>query len=80
MLQLLDSLKKVQKESRHDFESHIFFDGAVKYSDPTDCVPTDFVLQLVALVQETFGKLLYSLSSLTLIPLLFCCPEECVSF
>ena len=75
MLQLLESLKKVQKESRHVFESHIFFDGAVK-----DRNPTDFVLQLVALVQETFGKLLYSLSSLTLIPLLFCCPEECVSF
>ena len=75
MLQLLDSLKKVQRDSRHDFESHIFFDGAVKKTNPTD-----FVLQLVALVQETLGKLLYSLSTLILISLLFCCPAECVSF
>ena len=56
MRQLLESINLInlaqgESESRRHFESHVFFDGAVK-----DRNPTDFVLQLVALVQETFGK------------------------
>lgn len=53
MQQLLQSINEVnmaKPDNRH-FESHIFFDGAVKYRNPTD-----FVLQLVALLQPTLSK------------------------
>ena len=55
MRQLLESINGINMargEGQRRFESHIFFDGAVK-----DRNPTDFVLQLVALVQSTLGKL-----------------------
>ena len=40
-----------QREGHRHFESHIFFDGAVK-----DRNPTDFVLKLVSLIPSTLGK------------------------
>ena len=56
MQQLLQSIHCVNevnmaKPNNRHFESHIFFDGAVKYRNPTD-----FVLQLVALLQPTLSK------------------------
>ena len=53
MRQLLESINGINMargEGQRHFESHIFFDGAVK-----DRNPTDFVLQLVALVESTLG-------------------------
>lgn len=53
MRQLLESIQGInlaQSVGGRHFESHIFFDGAVK-----DKNPTDFVLQLVSLVESTLG-------------------------
>lgn len=51
MRQLLESIQGInlaQSSGGRHFESHVFFDGAVK-----DKNPTDFVLQLVSLVETT---------------------------
>ncbi|KAL4216723.1 hypothetical protein ACF0H5_024446 [Mactra antiquata] len=53
MKQLLESIQSInvaQSEGGRHFESHIFFDGAVKEKHPTE-----FVLQLVSLVESTFS-------------------------
>ncbi|XP_045184960.2 uncharacterized protein LOC123542969 isoform X2 [Mercenaria mercenaria] len=53
MRQLLESIQGInlaQGDGGRHFESHVFFDGAVK-----DKNPTDFVLQLVSLVESTLG-------------------------
>ncbi|XP_053387016.1 chitin synthase-like isoform X2 [Mercenaria mercenaria] len=56
MKQLLQSLQLINDRVTHStglkFESHIFFDGAVKKD-----VPTGFLSQLVSLVEDTFGTL-----------------------
>ncbi|KAL5019917.1 hypothetical protein ScPMuIL_002809 [Solemya velum] len=53
MKQLLESINRVNQalsEGDRHFESHIFFDGGVK-----EMVPSEFVLQLVALIESTLG-------------------------
>ena len=53
MRQLMESIKLItQSKTERPFESHIFFDGGIK-----DEKESDFVLQLVELVQEIFGKI-----------------------
>lgn len=55
MRQLLESIQGInqaQSAGGRHFESHVFFDGAVK-----DKIPTEFVLQLVSLVESTLGKI-----------------------
>ena len=52
MRQLMESIKLItQSKTERHFESHIFFDGAIE-----DGKSSDFVLQLVELVLEIFGK------------------------
>ena len=51
LLESINSINMARGECQRRFESHIFFDGAVKEGNPTD-----FVLQLVALVESTLGK------------------------
>lgn len=53
MKQLLESIQGInlaQSSGGRHFESHVFFDGAVKEKNPTE-----FVLQLVSLVESTLG-------------------------
>lgn len=54
MKQLLESIRSIdtaQAAGGRHFEAHIFFDGAVK-----DHHPTEFVLQLVSLVESVLGR------------------------
>lgn len=57
MKQLLQSINRVNRalgEGDRHFESHIFFDGGVK-----DMVPSEFVLQLVGLLESTLGSYIW---------------------
>lgn len=54
MTDLLKSLRSIEMAATDDvkhFEAHIFFDGAVKDSEPTS-----HVLHLVSLVEKHLGK------------------------
>lgn len=58
MKQLLESINRVnaaQHRSVRHFEAHIFFDGGVKETQPTE-----FALQLLSLLPETLGLSVYS--------------------
>ncbi|XP_052265046.1 uncharacterized protein LOC127867732 isoform X2 [Dreissena polymorpha] len=50
LLQSINGIHRAQTDGVRKFESHIFFDGAVK-----DVNPTDFVLQLISLAEEELG-------------------------
>ncbi|KAH3730566.1 hypothetical protein DPMN_056556 [Dreissena polymorpha] len=50
LLQSINGIHRAQTDGVWKFESHIFFDGAVK-----DVNPTEFVLQLISLAEEELG-------------------------
>ncbi|KAH3868290.1 hypothetical protein DPMN_031433 [Dreissena polymorpha] len=50
LLQSISGINRAQTDGTRHFESHIFFDGAVKKVNPTDSV-----LQLVSLAEEELG-------------------------
>lgn len=69
MKQLLESIRSIdtaQAAGGRHFEAHIFFDGAVK-----DHHPTEFVLQLVSLVESVLGMYINTV---------FCSLTQCLIF
>ncbi|XP_052242760.1 chitin synthase chs-2-like isoform X5 [Dreissena polymorpha] len=52
LLQSINGIHRAQTDGVRKFESHIFFDGAVK---DVNFNPTDFVLQLISLAEEELG-------------------------
>ncbi|KAH3868273.1 hypothetical protein DPMN_031415 [Dreissena polymorpha] len=60
LLQSIRGINRAQTDGTRHFESHIFFDGAVK-----DVNPTDSVLMLVSLAEEELGQIVVKKSGLT---------------
>ena len=59
MLALLRSIKRINDNrgrSKPLYEAHVFFDGAIRLNDKDNMVFNGYALQLIALVEKTFGK------------------------
>ena len=64
MLELLKSIKRINDSrgpSKPLYEAHVFFDGALSVDPNGKTKFNGFALQLIALVERTFGKSLHLL-------------------